>query len=148
MNENIRKLFPVLDQTVYLNCAAVGPIPINAIGAVNSQLRDVSLHGSTNYQEWVDTKDRVRKTIAGMLGVRAEQVAFMRNTSDGFATIANGLDWGPGDNVVTFAHEFPANFYAWRRLRDKFDVDLRLCGEREGRIDIEEFLNLIDSNTK
>ena len=83
-----------------------------------------------------------------MLNVQAEQVAFMRNTSDGFSTVANGLKWQKGDNIVTFAKEFPANFYAWRRIRDAFGVELRLCPERNGRIDLEEFISLIDADTK
>ena len=58
------------------------------------------------------------------------------------------MSWQTGDNIVTFAKEFPANFYAWRRIRDEFDVELRLCPEREGRIDLDEFISLIDSNTK
>ena len=119
MNENIRKLFPVLEKHVYLNSAAVAPIPITSIGAIVSQLRDVSEYGSTNYPKWVETKDNARNILADMLGVRSEQIAFMRNTSDGFASVANGLEWKDSDNIVTFAREFPANFYAWRRIRDK-----------------------------
>ncbi len=58
------------------------------------------------------------------------------------------MRWQKGDNIVTFAKEFPANFYAWRRIRDAFDVELRLCPERNGRIDLEEFISLIDADTK
>ncbi|MEZ5346288.1 MAG: aminotransferase class V-fold PLP-dependent enzyme [Pyrinomonadaceae bacterium] len=148
MDENIRSLFPILKETVYLNCAAVGPLPSKTIEAVNKQLADVSLHGSTNYPDWVNTKDRARGLIAAMLCVRPEQIAFMRNTSDGFATVANGVRWERGDNIVTFAQEFPANFYPWRRIRDTYGVDLKLCPERNGRIDIDEFIGLIDHNTK
>jgi cysteine desulfurase/selenocysteine lyase len=83
-----------------------------------------------------------------MLGVRPDQVAFLRNTSDGFASIAAGLSWSDADNIVSFAHEFPANYYAWRRIRDEYGVELRLCSERDGRIDIDELIGMIDSNTK
>lgn len=148
MNEDIRRLFPALENYNYLNSAAVAPLPTVAIEAVNRQLRDVSAHGSAHYPEWVDTKNRARALIAGMLKVEAEQIAFMRNTSDGFATVANGLQWQTGDNIVSFEREFPANFYAWRRARDKFGVDLRLCPERNGRIDTDEFIGLIDENTR
>ena len=148
MNENIRKLFPALKKYTYLNSAAVAPLSILSIGAVVSQLRDVSENGSSNYTDWVATKDRAREIIAKMLSVRSEQIAFLRNTSDGFATVANGLEWKQGDNIVTFAKEFPANFYAWRRVRDKFGVELRLCEERDGRIDLDEFISLIDENTR
>jgi cysteine desulfurase / selenocysteine lyase len=148
MNEAIRSLFPALKHLTYLNSAAVSPIPTTAIEAMNVQLMDVATHGSGHYQDWLDTKSRARKLIAEMLGVQAEQIAFMRNTSDGFATIANGLPWRTGDNIVSFEREFPSNFYPWRRIRDEFGVELRLCPERNGRINLDEFISLIDSQTK
>lgn len=148
MNENIRNLFPATQKYTYLNSAAVSPMPKITADAVYSQLKDVSENGTLNFAEWISTKERARKLVAEMLNVRAGQIAFMRNTSDGFASVANGLSWKKDDNIVTFAKEFPANFYAWRRIRDKFDVELRLCSEQNGRIDLDEFISLIDANTK
>jgi len=148
MNENIRNLFPAAHKYTYLNSAAVSPVPTVSVEAVLSQLKDVSENGTINYPQWIATKDRARALIAGMLDVKADQIAFLRNTSDGFATVANGLRWQKGDNIVSFEREFPANFYAWRMVRDKFGVELRLCPERDGRIDLEEFIALIDSDTK
>ena len=148
MNEKIRKAFPVTEKWTYLNSAAVGTVPAVAVEAVYSQLKDVSENGTVNFNDWVATKDRARDLIAQMLKVKSEQVAFLRNTSDGFASVADGMTWQKGDNIVTFAKEFPANFYAWRRIRDEFGVELRLCPERDGRIDLDEFISLIDSNTK
>ncbi len=148
MNEKIRELFPAAKKYAYLNSAAVAPVPTIAVEAVNEQLRDVSENGTANFAGWVATKNRAREIIAAMLRVKPEQIAFMRNTSDGFATVANGLKWSAGNNIVTFAREFPANFYAWRRIRDAFGVELRLCPEQNGRIDLDAFIGLIDANTK
>lgn len=148
MNENIRSLFPATQKYTYLNSAAVSPMPQPAMEAVASQLKDVLENGLVNYNEWLDTKKRARELVGEMLNVRAEQIAFMRNTSDAISSIANGLKWQAGDNIVSFEREFPANFYAWRRIRDAFGVELRLCPERNGRIDLDEFCGLIDANTK
>ena len=148
MNEEIRRLFPATRKYAYLNSAAIAPLPRVAAEAVYSQLKDVSENGSANYTDWIATKNRARGLVGEMLNVKPEQIAFMRNTSDGFASVANGLRWQTGDNIVTFAKEFPANFYAWRRIRDNFGVELRLCPERDGRIDLDEFIGLIDSDTK
>ena len=98
-------------------------MPTIAVQAVRSQLDDVSLNGSANYLEWVATKNRARALVSGMLNVAPETVAFMRNTSDGFAAVAAGMNWNSGDNIVSFANEFPANFYPWRYVRDRFGVD-------------------------
>ena len=148
MNEQIRSLFPALEKYTYLNSAAVSPMPRTAVEAVTSQLNDVAVHGSSHYQDWIATKNRARDLVAEMLGVKPEQIAFMRNTSDGFASVAAGLDWAEGDNIVSFHNEFPANYYPWRGVRDRFGVELRLCPERDGRIDLEEFIGMIDANTK
>ncbi len=148
MNEEIRSLFPATRKYAYLNSAAVAPLPTVAVEAVLSQLKDASENGTVNFNDWIATKARARDLVAEMLKVKSEQIAIMRNTSDGFASVANGFKWKRGDNIVNFAKEFPANFYAWRRVRDVFDVEIRLCPEKNGRIDLEEFINLIDSNTK
>lgn len=148
MNEEIRSLFPALSKYAYLNSAAVSPIPTTSVNAVNAQLNDVALNGSNNYTEWIATKNRARALVAEMLGVKSEQIAFMRNTSDGFAAVANGLEWKAGDNIVSFEREFPANFYAWRMVRDRYGVELRLCPERDGRIDLDELTAMIDGNTR
>ena len=148
MNDDIRSLFPALNRYTYLNSAAVSPLPRTAVDAVTSQLNDVAGHGSEHYLEWIATKNRARELTASMLNVRPQQIAFTRNTSDGFAAVAGGIDWAEGDNIVSFAGEFPANFYPWRRIRDKYGVELRLCPEREGRIDLDEFISSIDANTR
>ena len=148
MNDYIRSLFHAANNYTYLNSAAVAPMPLTAAEAVMSQLADVSNHGSEHYPDWIATKNRARGLLGLMLNVRPEQIAFMRNTSDGFASVAAGIDWAEGDNIVSFAGEFPSNFYPWRRVRDEYGVELRLAEEHDGRIDLDEFCSLIDSNTK
>lgn len=148
MNPTIRSLFPAATEHTYLNSAAVSPMPVTAIDAVFSQLQDVASHGSEHYPEWIATKNRTRGFVAEMLGARPEQIAFMRNTSDGFASVATGISWNPDANIVSFEREFPANFYPWRMIRDRQGVELRLCPEREGRIDLQELIDMIDSDTQ
>ncbi|HYN25317.1 MAG TPA: aminotransferase class V-fold PLP-dependent enzyme [Pyrinomonadaceae bacterium] len=148
MNEQLRALFPITERAIYLNHAAVSPPPIPTIEAVQSQVRDVAENGSLNYRSWIAVKEQARKLVAEMIGARTEQIAFMRNTSDGLSTVANGLTWSPGDNLVTFRKEFPSNIYPWLRLRDAFGVEVRMCEERDGRIDLGELIDLIDAKTR
>jgi selenocysteine lyase/cysteine desulfurase len=148
MNDQVRALFPVTQSLNYLNHAAVSPPPIPTIKAVESQLNDVSHNGSLNYRSWLAVKESARKLAAGMLGARPEQVALMRNTSDGLSCVANGLSWKPGDNLVTFRKEFPSNVYPWLRIRDTLGVEMRVCEERDGRIDLDELIGLIDDRTR
>lgn len=148
MNETLRALFPVTERAVYLNHAAVSAPPIPTIQAIQSYLSDVSQNGSLNFRNWLAVKERARGLLASMLGARPEQVAFVRNTSDGLSTVANGLAWRPGDNIVTFRNEFPSNVYPWLRARDAYGIEVRMCEEREGRVDVEDLLRLIDARTR
>src|SRR5690349_6588707 len=148
MTPEIRALFPVTERFIYFNHAAISPPPITTIRAVEAQLRDVHENGSTNFRSWLAVKEDARKLLADLLGARAEQVAFMRNTSDALSTVANGLSWRAGDNIVTFNREFPSNIYPWLRVRDAFGVEVRMCDERDGRIDFADLATLIDNNTR
>lgn len=148
MNSYIRGLFPAASKYTYLNSAAVAPMPVPAVHAVTAQLKDTACNGSINMADWAATKGRVRGAVAEMLGVSSDEIAFLRNTSDGLSGAAAGMKWSTGDNIVSFAREFPANFYPWRRLRDEQGVELRLCPERNGRIDTDELISMIDGNTK
>ena len=148
MNKSLRALFPVTERFVYLNHAAISPPPQPTIEAVAAQTRDVAENGSLHYRSWVAVRERARKLAAGMIGARPHQVAFVRNTSDGLSTIANGLRWKAGDNIVTFRQEFPSNIYPWLRLRDAYNVEVRFCEERDGRVDLDELIRLIDDHTR
>lgn len=144
----VRSLFPITERAVYLNHAAISPPPVTTIQAIEAQLKDVHENGSTNYRSWLAVKEQARKLLANMLGARPEQVAFVRNTSDALSTVANGLRWKAGDNIVTFSREFPSNMYPWLRIRDVFGVEVRMCEERGGRIDLGEFESLVDQHTR
>jgi cysteine desulfurase / selenocysteine lyase len=148
MNSQLRALFPITRSFNDLNHAAVSPPPTPTIAAVESQLHDVNANGSLHYREWVTMKERARQLLATMIGARPEQLAFMRNTSDGLSSVANGLRWKSGDNLVTFNKEFPSNVYPWLRIRDSLGVEVRVCEERNGRIDLNELTSLIDARTR
>ena len=120
----VRALFPIAERAIYFNHAAISPPPIMTIRAVESQLKDVNENGSANFRSWLAVKEQARQLLADLLGARPEQVAFVRNTSDALSTVANGLMWKSGDNIVTFSREFPSNIYPWLRIRDVFGVEV------------------------
>jgi cysteine desulfurase / selenocysteine lyase len=148
MTPELRALFPVTEHLIYFNHAAVSPPPTTSIRAIEAQLKDVHQNGSLNFRSWLAVKEDARKLLANLLGAGPEQVAFVRNTSDALSTVANGLNWSAGDNIVTFSHEFPSNVYPWLRIRDASGVEVRMCTEREGRIDLAELESLIDDHTR
>src|SRR5207248_221746 len=148
MNNAIRALFPVTEKYVYLNHAAVSPLSTRVRDAMRRLIDDVTLNGSTNYFDWVEVYQQARDAAARLVNARPHEIAFMRNTSDAISTVANGLTWRDGDNIVTNNVEFPANVYPWMRLAEKHNLTIKKAIERDGRIDTDELLALVDDRTR
>lgn len=111
-----RELFPVTDRLIYLNSAAVAPLPKVTAAAMQAFAQDAADFGSLHYDRWLDAYEEIRTLTAKLIGGHRSEIAIVKNTSEGIATVAMGLDWRPGDRIVAFREEFPANFYPWKRL--------------------------------
>jgi cysteine desulfurase/selenocysteine lyase len=119
LEEMHRSEFPVTENLIYLNHAAVGPLCRPAAEAMERLAQDALHYGSIHYGEWLATYDGLRRAAARLINAAPEEIALLKNTSEGIATVAMGLEWHPGDRIVAFEEEFPANQYPWRRLEAK-----------------------------
>ena len=110
--------FPVRQRLVYLNHAAVSPLCRPAAEAMRWLAADSMEYGSLHYGQWIETYEGLRAAAARLIGALRSEIALEKNTSEGIATIAMGVDWRPGDKIVAFREEFPANYYPWKRLEE------------------------------
>ena len=148
MNPEIRKLFPVTQNYVYLNHAAVCPISTPVYERMKRHTRDVMENGAVHYREWLATIKHTRELAARLINAKPDEIAFAPGTSASLAMIANGIDWREGDNIVTADCEFPANVVPWMRIKREFGVEVKMARERDCRLETEEILNLIDDRTR
>lgn len=114
--EQYREQFPVTKNLVYLNHAGVAPLSRRVAEAMQAQAQDTLDFGSEHYVQWMAAYEGVRTGAGRMINATPAEIAIVKNTSEGVATVAIGIDWKPGDIVVAFEEEFPANFYPWKRL--------------------------------
>src|SRR5215472_10373355 len=108
MNEEIRSLFPVTQKYIYMNHSAVAPLSTRARDAMVAATHDIMLYGTARYGDSLRAYELTRASAAQLVNARAHEIAFMRNTSDAISTVANGIAWRKGDNVVTANVEFPS----------------------------------------
>jgi len=108
--------FPVRERLIYMNHASVAPLSKPAAEAMKRLADDCTAFGSLHYKEWLDTYEGLRVAAARLIGASRSEIALVKNTSEGIATVAMGLDWKRGDRMVGFHEEFPANLYPWQRL--------------------------------
>ena len=114
--ERHRADFPVTKNLIYLNHAAVSPVCRAAGEAMRWLATDAEEFGSLHYEKWMACYEGLRVESARMINADPREMAIVKNTSEGIATIALGLDWRPGDRIVALHDEFPANQYPWIRL--------------------------------
>ncbi|MCL4402325.1 MAG: aminotransferase class V-fold PLP-dependent enzyme, partial [Acidobacteria bacterium] len=75
--------------------------------------------GSLHYEEWMAAYEGLRVAGARLTGAGPREIAIVKNTSEGLATVATGLDWRSGDKIVAFREEFPANYFPWKKLESR-----------------------------
>src|SRR5690348_10486809 len=111
--------FPVREHLIYLNHAAVAPLCRPAADAMKRLADDCLEFGSLHYDEWLAAYEGLRVAAGRLIGASRSEIALTKNTSEGIATIATGLDWKAGDRVVGFREEFPANYFPWKKLEER-----------------------------
>lgn len=117
--ELYRDQFPSADRMVYVNHAGVAPLCRPAAEAMKWLTEDCLQFGSNHFDKWLDAYEGLRVAAATLIGGHRDEIAVVKNTSEGIATVALGLNWKAGDKVVAFREEFPANYYIWNRLADR-----------------------------
>jgi selenocysteine lyase/cysteine desulfurase len=117
--EEYRSEFPVTKNLIWLNHAAIAPLVKPAAEAMIRFSEDARDYSSLHYDQWLETYDGLRRATARLINANHSEIALLKNTSEGLATVAMGLDWRAGDKIVAFHEEFPANQYPWQRLEAK-----------------------------
>jgi selenocysteine lyase/cysteine desulfurase len=140
--------FPILDAGLYFNHAAVGPWPRCTAEAVQSFAEENLRQGSAGYRQWYARENALRVRLQEMTGAAsADDIALLKNTTEGICTVAFGLDWQAGDNVVLPLDEFPSNRLPWlaqaARGVEIREVDIRTAKNAETAL-----VSAMDSRTR
>jgi len=143
----LRSLFPVSQNCVYMNHAAVGPLPTTSFAAMERIAADQRDWGAVHWKQWLEVYTCFRQTAASLIGATPREISILKNTSEGISFVAEGLDWRAGENVVTTDMEFPSNFVPWKRL-ERRGVECRLVRNHAGAFSPGDVEMLIDEKTR
>lgn len=128
----LRREFVLDPDTLYLNHAAVAPWPTRTAQAVN-RFAEQNLHfGARYYAHWNQQEAQLREQLRALINAaHTDDIALLKNTSEGLSVIASGLNWSEGDEIIISDQEFPSNRIPWEALRDRGVrvVPVSLAGE-------------------
>ena len=148
MIDLIQKEFVLRKDLIYLNHAGVSPWPARTARAVEQFAEENMLQGSLRYPEWVKVETDLRDQARQLLNAPSKNdIALLKNTSEALSAVAYGLDWDPGDNIVSSDQEFPSNRIVWKSLSAEGvefrEADLNSAGSPE-----DALFSLVDDRTK
>lgn len=146
---DLNQPFPVHTSLIHLNHAAVAPWPQVTVDAIQAFAEENARQGSLRYPQWLEVEQVLREKAQRLFNAPSpDDIALVKNTSEGLSFVAYGLDWQAGDNVVGIRQEFPSNRFVWASLANKGvefrQLDLTACeGEPE-----DALLALCDARTR
>jgi len=134
--------FPVREHCLYLNHAAIAPLPARVAEAMRSRIEEQERGGGRNWNEWRQSDLAIRSLAGQLLDVPPADVSIVRSTSEGLSLVAQGLDWREGDAVLVGEQEFATNVAPWLAL-ERRGVTVQRFATPGGRIepnDVEPLL--------
>jgi len=140
--------FPVTGNHIYLNHAAVAPWPRRTAEAVAAFAAENLEHGAARYPKWLETEHGLRRLGAWLIGAPGtDDIALIKNTSEGLSMVAHGLPWRAGDSVVGIRQEFPSNRVVWESL-EEYGVEFRALDLASTDDPEEDLMAACDSSTR
>jgi kynureninase len=142
----VRDQFPLSRDLIYFNTGGLGPASQPALSKVEETTRKLqarSEHGHGLFAE-------ARGVVARFFGAQPEEIAFVRNASEGNSIVASGLKLDPGDEVIFETHAHPGGSFPWLNQQALRGITVRLFepDPRDPAGNVTRIAALINSRTR
>jgi cysteine desulfurase/selenocysteine lyase len=133
---------------VWLNASHQGPLPVRAARAVEEMVKwKMEPHHLQTPESFTDGQERLRATLARLVGAPPTQIALANSASYGLYLVANGLQLQAGDEVIVVANDFPSDILPWVRLEEEGAI-VRRASPRGSALTADEVSASITARTK
>jgi L-cysteine/cystine lyase len=108
--EAIRAELPLLGSQAYLNTGGTGPLPLRVARAIQSATEaqlGMARMGPEGVELTERTLEALRAATGGVVAADAADMAITANTTTGLDIVVWGIDWQPGDHIITTELEHP-----------------------------------------
>ncbi|MEL6922881.1 MAG: aminotransferase class V-fold PLP-dependent enzyme [Bacteroidota bacterium] len=148
--QRIRQATPAVETLRDFN-AAGSSLPTKAtVEAVIKYLREEALQGGyTYYERKRDELDQIYQHAAQLINAKPSEISIVENATVAFVKALFGIDWQPGDVILTSEIEYGNNFLNFLKLKQEKGVEIRVAPSDElGDVDVQRFENYIDDKVK
>jgi L-cysteine/cystine lyase len=125
----IREAMPVVQNRVYLNTGTSGPLSTQTIETIN-QANALELEEGradlNGFKLLAQALTEARAAVARLVSANPTEVALTHHTTEGMNIVAHGLDWQPGDEIVTTTSEHEGGLLPVYVLRQRHGVVVKV----------------------
>jgi len=130
----VKDQFALAPGLILMNAANLCPSPYPVQEAVFRYTRSVNRDASfQNRAQFAPLREEARRALAAYVGAGPHEIAITRNTSEGNNTVVNGLDLGPGDEVILWDQNHPTNNVSWDVRARRMGFTVRRVSTPSGR---------------
>jgi len=137
-----------IEDATYLNVSAQAPMPRVALRAVQAALEAKKNPHHIPDSIYYEIPNRLRSSIATLMGGKTEEVALTTGASTGVAAVAYGLPWKAGDEIITTKSEFPLQYTSWKPMEEREGVLVKIVAPREQFISADDLIAAMTPRTK
>jgi len=139
--DEIRKQFPVTENSTYLNAAAAGPLSRATMAAATEYYQQMMNDADTHWDEWLEKREDVRRKVAAFINAEPDEIALTTNTSSGMNVIVDALE--THGEVISCDLEFPVTTLPWMNRR----IPVHLVKSVAGVVRIEDVRDAMNVRT-
>jgi len=143
----VQQAFTVDRSLINLNNGGVCPSPAGVQEAMKNHL-DYSNEAPT-YTMWRvlgAQKEGVRQRLARFFGTDSEEIAIVRNASEGLQICQQGFDLSPGGEVLTTTQDYPRMITTFQQRERRDGIRLKQFSIPIPAEDNDEIVSLFESN--
>lgn len=120
----LREHYLFEDDVIMMNNGTVGPMPKTVFNTLVKSFRRQCTNPFDVYNFISRKKNEVRIKLAQFINAAPDETVMNRNTTEGMNFVANGLDMGPGDEVLLSDMEHPGGINPWRLKEKRYGITL------------------------
>ena len=139
----IRGQLPAVESCVYLNTGTNGPLCKASVDAMIEEMQKEYLEGRylPFISELYQVMDSTRGMLAGFLGADYDEIALTHSATEGMNLILWGINWQPGDEIITTNREHVAALAPISLVASRFGLSVKYVEAEYGEAyDEEAFL--------
>jgi selenocysteine lyase/cysteine desulfurase len=126
--------FPSKKNINFLGYCSVSPLNQPAADRAKYFIDRQSAVGRGMLFEYVGEEhiaDRFHRDFGQLMKTSPDNITMTTNTSEALCMIANGYPFEPGDEIISYVNEYPANHYPWVIQAQRRSAELILLGDVE-----------------